>query len=349
MGIPLDISLLQGLSFQCRPDCGLCCYATPAVTPAERQTLVRIAPATPFLPGAGGYALVACRPQGGACHFLKDNRCRCYGARPFPCIEYPITVHVGSRAQASVCLSCPGVIFDGLDRATQSRGVSDPRGLEEELAHVRTEFEKAPIAGWIANHRRRENALIRTMEREGRWEDPEHLRQRLLDAPPFPDPDDFPVTLPPSEEEGVENLPLFFEEGIGVVALAGREEGYDALLLQESGGVRSRLGTFSPPDKRPELDGNGHRLLEGYLRLVIRRDQLIWAAYAELRNVPEATLGELAEEIVREAASQVLSRAVVRARLKGMTGDRLTREDVARGVRATDSDLLDLPTLGRVL
>ena len=241
------------------------------------------------------------------------------------------------------------MVFDGLERATQSRRVSDPRGLEEELAHVRTEFEKAPIAGWIANHRRRENALIRTMEREGRWEDPEHLRQRLLGAPPFPDPDDFPVTLPPSEEEGVENLPLFFEEGIGVVALAGREEGYDALLLQESGGVRSRLGTFSPPDKRPELDGDGLRLLEGYLRLVIRRDQLIWAAYAELRNVPEATLGELAEEIVREAASQVLSRAVVRARLKGMTGDRLTREDVARGVRATDSDLLDLPTLGRVL
>jgi hypothetical protein len=45
----------------------------------------------------------------------------------------------------------------------------------------------------------------------------------------------------------------------------------------------------------------------------------------------------------------VVVRASVRARLRGGDGILLTVDDLDRGIRAMDGDLLDRPTMGRVL
>ncbi len=259
-------------------------------------------------------------------------------------------VHIGSRAQASVCLSCPGISLDHLeDFATSNARRAEPKGLEQELDRVAREFARFPVQNWLRVHQRQEEALRRRLEREDRWESPEDLRSRLQEELPFPEADDFPANPPPPKEEGLESLPLFYEEGTGIVALSDHPRGWEVLSIRESGGIGSSLSVLVPPDRPPRLDASGERLLRGYLGLIVQRDQLLWSAYAEVGNHEEATLGEVAEEIVREAATQVLTRAVIRAQLRGTSAGVLSREDVARGIRATDSDLLDLPTLGRVL
>ena len=54
-GPAIDLSLLHGFRFTCRPGCGLCCYATPAASPSEQQTLLRLDPSVRFVGGSGAF------------------------------------------------------------------------------------------------------------------------------------------------------------------------------------------------------------------------------------------------------------------------------------------------------
>lgn len=346
----VDFGPLSGFSFACRPDCGLCCYATPAVSAEESARLLQIEPSTPFLEGQGGYSLIASRPEGGACHFLKANRCRCHPDRPFPCREYPLTAHVGTRVQVTTCLSCPGVDLSRLALWNRADGAHSPAvGFQEEIAAITAETLKHPVGVWIEFNSRRVAKLRMRMQRHELWSEPDELRARLLAELPLPGSDDFPPGSPPTEEEGLATLPLFYEKDRGCVSFYAREEGWAAFVLRETGGKGDSLGVFAPPDTPPSLTPQAEQLLRGYLAYLVRRDQLLWAVYYETAHHPDASLEELAEAFLLEAGTQVMARAFFRARMNGLTGKRLEVEDLERGIRATDSDLLDLPTYGRVL
>ncbi|HTT15724.1 MAG TPA: YkgJ family cysteine cluster protein, partial [Thermoplasmata archaeon] len=116
----LDVALVQGFSFACRPDCGLCCFASPRISPGEQHALRVVAPQATFV-GRGRDRYLSARPDGGACQFLANLRCGVHAQRPAPCREFPITVHLGERLQASVVLSCPGL---DLRRLTDSRSAA---------------------------------------------------------------------------------------------------------------------------------------------------------------------------------------------------------------------------------
>ena len=93
---PIDVSLLSGFAFACRPDCGLCCFTSPRVDAEDAERLRAVAPDARIVP-RGRERCVAARPDGGACQFLTQLRCRVHEVRPAPCREFPISVHVGLR------------------------------------------------------------------------------------------------------------------------------------------------------------------------------------------------------------------------------------------------------------
>jgi Fe-S-cluster containining protein len=346
----VDLRLLAGLSFRCRPGCGLCCYASPAVSPAERDRLITIVPTAEFREAEDGYRLLAARENGGACSLLEANRCRAHAVRPFPCRVYPVHTHLGLSAQASVVMACPGVDLSALSRwGGELPPSEDPVGFDSEIRAADEELRETPWADWRHEHERLLARLERRLTAEGRWEDPEELRRELFLHPPGPDARG-QLTLPPPESGALEELPVFFDPQFGRVALrsSGPQE-YSLETLLELGGPGESLGRFHLAADLPELTPEGARMLRGYVRYLVVRDHFFWAALHELRSGAQDSLRERLRSNLVEASTEVLRRATVRGQLHGESGQRLGPEEVLDGVRAVDAELLDRPTLGRIL
>lgn len=341
--LPLDLDLVRGFRFACRPDCGLCCFAEPRVAPEE---LVRITTARPDvqLRGHGRDRFLAARPRGGACQFLAADRCELHALRPRPCREYPLTVHAGRRLQVSVVLSCPGVGLEPLTSDRPARDRPDPFGLGSELGSLE-ERRKAARRSPIFETEHRGRRVERFLRAAGRWQDDDEVRRALDPRPPLPGPADYPVAAPPPEEEGLERLPLFFDGRAGPVALAGALGGWDLLELSATGGGRS-LGRFVPPERPPGLDGGAARLLSGYLRYMLARDAFLASVHLEMLDTESGSVTDAARVALRELGATVLARAVVRSKLASRDRPVLTEAEVAGGIRATDQDWLDRPTWG---
>ena len=343
---PVDLELLRGFRFSCRPDCGLCCYATPRADGPERERIVRRFPATRFL-ASDRDRFLASRPNGGACQFLDGFRCRAHAVRPHPCREFPLTVHVGHRLQASVVLSCPGITAEAFEALGARGSRPEPVGFETELASI-AERLGAATARRLDAASRRGRALEHRLRARGRWNEPDEVRATLSDDLELPDADDFPVDGPPSLDEGVENLPLFFDRRAGPVAFSEEVGGWALTELAPSGEHRP-LTTLVPPDRPPVLEPAAERLLAAYLRYWLDRDAF-WAATAlEMEQEPEGTLLERARRALHEVGAQTVARASVRRKLRLGAADRLARDDVWEGIAATDQDWLDRPTWGERL
>jgi Fe-S-cluster containining protein len=335
----LDTTLLGGFRFQCRPDCGLCCFAEPAVTSEERTRLLRIEPELPIVEsGRGGWSFVASRGNGGACGLLTNSRCRAHSSRPAPCSMFPVTVHVSDRAQATLVLSCPGLDAGGLLRWASGRPAPAPfHGLDGELASARWEWDRSGSARELDRHR------VRFRGREGTAELLE-LRDELHRHLPWPEASDFPPEGPPSTEGDRSELPVTFAPGHGPVAFASHPGGWLVLALSERGEEPRPIEVVPPPDAPPELTTTGSRMLAGYLHYLIERDDAVDAALAE--PGPAGPIADAVAANLVRTGSTVLARASVLQRTDGRSGP-LDAEDVWSGVRATDAEWLDRPTTGR--
>ncbi len=338
----LDLRLVEGFDFTCRPDCGLCCYAEPRVEPDEEGKLLQIAPSV-RITGRGRDRFLAARADGGACQFLREHRCIVHAVRPHPCREFPITVHVGSRLQATVVLSCPGV---GLGRIlgtspTPRRRATD---FDSELASVRERIGEGVRARLEATGRRGRQ-VERALRETDQWDDPDDLRASLRRAIPRPTDREFPVEDPPEPDEGRENLPLFFDGRPGPLALGRGLGGWVVEELRPTGGSEP-LGVFPPPDRAPATTPEASRLLDGYLRYVLERDGFLAAVHLDALEAGQGRVLDWAREELAALGAIVLARGAVRAKLHGGDGLRLSVDDVANGIRATDMDWLDRPGWG---
>lgn len=344
--VRVDTGLLRGFRFRCRTDCGLCCFATPRVDRDERDRILAQFPEARFLSVGRGH-LLAVRSNGGACQFLDRHRCRAHAVRPFPCREFPITVHVGHRLQASVVLSCPGLGPGPLEVSGDRAALAEPEGLAEELAAIAARLGPS-AARRRAEASRRGRKVERQLREQGRWNDPDRVRALLTEDVPLPDADDFPVEDPPALDEGVERLPLFYDLRDGPVALSGGLGGWEAIELDPLGRHRP-LAALVPPDRPPELDAAARRLLVGYLRYWLDRDAFLAAVHQEMLHEPEGTVLDWARIGLLEIGAQTLARASVRQKLRLGEAGRLGREEIWRGIAATDQDWLDRPTWGERL
>ena len=335
----MDLSLLDGLSFVCRPDCGLCCYAEPQVSPAERQQLLQILPEVEVV-RRGKREFLAAHADGGACRLLRDHRCRAHRARPAPCREYPLTVHVGARLQATAVLSCPGVDLSGLERFPWRESGGAAKGFPAELAALRVRVDRSTARRLEASARRRRK-VIRTLQAGDRWKEETEVREDLGRAMPWPTSSEFPVADPPLADEGMENLPLFFDGRDGPVALARAIGGWELLELRPEGGVARSLGVLPGPDRPPRLHPEAESVLRGYLRYWLARDALFGIVHLKMVASTGGTVSEWVDAELRTIGALVLARAEVRAKLRRGAVDRLSPAELLDGIRATDQDLLD--------
>jgi hypothetical protein len=224
-----------------------------------------------------------------------------------------------------------------------------PLGLDPELALVKSEYGRHPVTKWMVECSKRESTLQQRMRKKGMWIPPEELRTLFLEEIPMPGEGDFPVSDPPGKEEGIDALPLFFDERLGRVALRSGSGGWEALTIMELGGMKESIGCYQPLDQPPSMDKQAEAMLQGYLSYITRRDMLLWAIYLELQNHPEVSLIEMFDAFLREVGGQVLTRGCIRAQMDGNPSATLSRSDIEKGIRATDADLMDQLTLGRVL
>ncbi|HEV2448875.1 MAG TPA: YkgJ family cysteine cluster protein [Thermoplasmata archaeon] len=339
----VELGLLDGFRFTCRPDCRLCCFAEPAASGAERRVLVQIEPELEWREEDALLSRIAARPDGGACQLLEAARCRAHYARPYPCRAYPVHVHVGDRAQASLVLSCPGVGLEPLAASPPATRAAPPWGLDSEIAAVREEARAAPIDELL---RRASRLLDRALRQSGLdREELEEARRRSTDLrlPPLAESG----LAPPGPEEPLEELPLLWAGSRGVLLLCRHEDGsYEPLRPRESGGVAERLGRFLPPEPPAALDARARGVVDGYLRFLLRRDQFLWSVVHEYDPETEADFEGALRRTLAEVRLELLARGSVLARLDGGTGERLGVADVERGIRAIDSDLLDRPGPG---
>lgn len=345
--VPTDWDLIRGFSFTCQPDCGLCCYTTPALNPRERSTLIQLRPELPVLAGPGGRAFLASRNEGGACALLSHNRCGAHPVRPGPCRRFPLDVHLGERIQVSVVLSCPGLTFTPLTAGrAESEASFPPIGLEGEVEAVRQWLLEPGFDRHVQQARQRRRKIERLLSRVGVWEDDESVRARLRPAIPFPSDRDFPAETPPATSDGLELLPLFFDARLGRVALAEATGGWEAITIAEGGGVERHLGIFPPPESVPRLTARGRNLLDSYLRYFLERDFLFGTVHLALVDEPEQMVGDAIQQELQKIGTDVLTRAVIRGKVSGRPTNPLTEVDVEEGIRAVDMDLLDRPSWG---
>jgi len=339
----LDIILLSGFSFACRPECGLCCFTSPRLDRDDEPRIRAAAPEVSILSVERERRLAA-RPDGGACQFLNGLRCGIHAARPAPCREFPISVHVGSRLQATVVLSCPGLSLDRLRSFAATPPASPAPGLEEELSSVRRRVTPA-VARTLNEAVRRRRRIVRELESQGRWVDEEEVRRKLVTGHLIPGPEEYSPDVPPGANEGLELLPMYYDGRAGPVALAQGLGGWELLELSEEGGSDS-IGLVVPPDRPPTLEQNAEALLAGYLRYWLARDSFLAAVHLEMLSTGEGTVVDAALGDLRCIGSTVLARGAVRAKLRGEDGARLSVTDIELGIRATDQDWLDRPTWG---
>lgn len=340
----LDTAPLAGLRYACLPGCGLCCYAEPLVVPAEKGNLLRIAPGTGFR-SRGTFEFVRSNPEGGACQLLAEHRCRAHAVRPGPCREYPLAGYAGPRLQVIAALSCPGVELAFLDGYRGPETAPAPQGFDTELAALR-----ARISGdgdrRLAQSRRRGRRIARALAANGRWVGEDEVRRQLRERLPLPRNDDLPTGAPPSREEGLELLPLVFDGRRGPLAFAARHGGWELLELRPEGGIANSLGVTSPPDRLPALSEEAGRILAGYLRYWLERDQLFGIVHLDMAEDRQGDVTHVVAAELRRIAAVALSRAQVLASLcRGKVGS-LSGADLLQGIRATDQDLLDRPAWG---
>jgi len=345
--VPVDVSGLSGFSYACRPGCGLCCYAEPLVTPAEKPPLLRIVPSVELV-SRGRFEFLGSHAEGGACRLLEGNRCRAHAARPSPCREFPLTAHVGVRLQATVVLTCPGVDLAALRGYQGPDGATPPHGFETELAALRSRANRSVLRRIEVSERRRRR-IARVLTEEGRWNEEEEVRGRLRNQIPIPTVDDFPAEDPPPLEEGLESLPLVFDGRAGPVAFAGDSGAWELFELRPTGGVARSLGIAAPPDHPPAVTEDAARTLAGYLRYWLERDVLFGTVHLAMLEGGDGSVTDHIVEELQRIAAVTLSRAYVLAALRRGNVNRLTEEDVRDGLRATDQDLLDRASWGERL
>ena len=300
---PLDLTLLRGFRYACRPDCGLCCYAEPRVEPEERPRLLKIAPLADIASHHGGSFLRA-RPDGGACQFLTERRCAAWSVRPSPCQQFPLTVHVGERLQATLVLSCPGIDLESLTQPDAWAARPAPEGLEREISAVERRVTPA-VRRPREEALRRRRRVVTMLETSDQWVDEELVREALREALPLPTAEEFPVADPPAGDDDLANLPLFFDHRKGPVAIAGGLGGWELLELSAEGGGELRA-LVPPPSRPPELAADGRRLLEGYLRYFLERDALFGTVVPQIEPGGNETVAEALERELRTIGALVV-------------------------------------------
>jgi Fe-S-cluster containining protein len=343
----VDLSGLRGFRFACRPDCGLCCYTSPALRPAERERLVQLDPTLNREEDRLLSLELGQRGEGGSCRLLVDDRCRLHEGRPHPCRTFPVEVHLGPRPQATLVLSCPGLRLDPLGGLGPAG--SPGEGFESELDELTQAWSDPGRPSREARARKEVERWFTKAARRPGWEADPWLSlgtevDEVARAPALP-ADDLP-----EETDGLDLLPIFWDGPHRIAALAAGADGPEVLRLNPAGGIVDRFGPFAIEEDPLRATDEGARWLAGYLRYALARERYRDGLVMEwVRDRIDTAFVEFALADLHALAATVLARARLRGLREGRPSGVLDTDQVLDGIRATDADLLDRPSPGELL
>lgn len=345
---PFDTALLNGFRFECRSDCGLCCYTTPAVSSAELARIRTTVGPVETLSLSNGQRVIASYGEGGACRLLAGRTCSAYRARPLPCSIFPVTVHGGpNRWQASLVLSCPGLSVDPLLVRAPRASPSSYEGIEAEVQSARERAAVPAIRSALDQDDRRRRARLRGYRERGRPLLVEEVRSSLRSQRIEVRGNDIPGELPPGREEGIQYLPLVWDGPQRVSAIESHPMGIRFRELSPDGQEGPPTDVEPIPRIVPPMTSEAEALLQGYLRYWLERDALFdYLLTVPPEDAEEETWIDTAQRELRLIGATVLTRGLARARRRGDHSRTMSAEAVALGIAATDMDLLDRPSLG---
>ncbi len=141
--LPIDLSELEGRSFICQDPCKLCCLCQPECMPGELDYFKKnYADRLVLKKEPHKHYAFALKKGQGSCTFLDNGRCQVYAHRPHFCQQFPFHIHVGSRAQVELDLSCRGV-WSNQGEEAMSEGLRLVQ--QNEVAIRKTLKESVPI------------------------------------------------------------------------------------------------------------------------------------------------------------------------------------------------------------
>ncbi|MCI4347521.1 MAG: hypothetical protein L3J97_02740 [Thermoplasmata archaeon] len=254
---------------------------------------------------------------------------------------------MSERVQVAVVLTCPGVDLSALASWGDGSAVGNPqKDLASEVDAVVLEIARAEAAGELRSATSRRRQVERRLTRTGQWESEEEVRRILRSGARGLIPSEIDTGMLPDEDEDLEALPMFFEPAKGRVVWRAHPAGVEFLTLREAGGIESHLEVLDPPGRPPELLPKARASLVGYLSYLLERDSTIGVAYDKLLGGAPGLPSDLVARDLRSAAGQVLQMATLRRALISDQRGALTAGDIENGIRATDMDLLDRPSVG---
>jgi len=369
-GFPLDLSELEGRSFDCIDDCQLCCLCQAELLPQEEQYFKRNFPqrvVTRRIPHR--HTALALKQGSGPCTFLDDRRCSIYPNRPHYCRQFPFHLHLMDRVQVSLDLSCRGAwagrgedaIPLGLNLVKENerqlrRGLEEARevhrqflvncreaGIEPSPKELRARFKAVShhiadlsFLGWVLDQSVEDGPLVLDQHPDDLKLDEsraEELRQAAME-----------VSLESLSSEDPLSSPVYCDpQGKWWVFISSEGE-LDMYQLLEDGGMERVRGV--DPKQVPLLapKGLGAKLFEDYLNILNRRDSVLGHAYYLLDDygyddeLPNVYYGMLAS-----SGLDLLWRASLIAHINGGA---LDENGVREGIIFYDMDLLDAPTIG---
>ena len=365
-GIEIDLSELEGRSFECSPQCGLCCLCQPELLPEERAYFRKNHPhSTITKTSPHRHTALALKKGRGSCVFLKDRRCTVYPHRPRFCRQFPYHFHVGERVQVELDLSCRGVWGEGQDAKVEAEGLiranlNELRSTLRESKAVYSEFHSNCQEAGIyrdPNYLRDQVALRATkltdMGYLAQVVEASYMDDELvlsdLDAPTAFDMDELEdaarqASLDSLASEDPVHLPVYCDEGWqwNLFSIEGNEVLWNVLDDQGDLHLQGSVDPEGVPLLVPEEDGR--RLLQEYISMLNRRDSVQGNAYFLVDSYGyEDHVSNVYCGVLSIAILDLLWRSSLIAHLKRSS---LDRNGVREGIIFYDMDRLDAPTIG---
>lgn len=370
--LEVDMSELEGRAFTCDEKCGLCCLCQAEVLPHELPYFKKNHPSKVVMKEEPHrHAALALKGGDGPCSFLAANRrCQIYADRPHYCRQFPFHLHVGTRVQVELDLSCRGVWYGGKEDALLAGGrlvednVEMLRRTMQDSRAVYRDFEANCTDAGIA---RAPEALRRDVAaRISNLADLQYLAKALDQSAEDEEMERLPEPLASPEydrrelessarETGMESLsaedvysaPVYCDADGRWNILFVREGKVECSVMNDDGSLTPKR-TIDPaevPLQAPE--GGGMEVFTSYLGTLNHRDSMLGYAYYLVDDYGyEDPVANTYYGAMAAAALDLLWRSSLIAFIRN---GRLDRPGMIEGIIAYDMDRLDAPTIGAFL
>ena len=360
------MSELEGRTFSCDPNCGLCCLCQPEVLPHEVEWFKKSHPGRIVVKNQPHRHVALALKGQGPCSFLTPSRrCEIYAKRPHYCRQFPFHVYIGRRVQVELDLSCRGVWWGKGEDAMVEGGkllADNQEVLRKTLSESQAVYREFDANCQDAGIFRSEDAMRREVgSRLDRFAELPYLASVLelsAEEDEMALPDEVPASHDRRElersvmEMGLESLasedvfsaPVYCDPQNRWNVFLVKDEVIHWSVINDDGGVTAVKEADPSQVKLLALESGGKETFTSYLRTLNRRDSVMgYADYLVDDYGYEDYLSNTYYGVLATSALDLLWRASLIAHLRG---GRLDRAGVIEGIISYDMDRLDAPTIG---